>query len=69
MIWLTALLIPISMLVEWDAKRGHIFHPLIIIMEGALLGVFVTLDLFVFYVFWEITLIPMFFIDSSLGWR
>ena len=34
MIWLTALLIPISMLVEWDAKKGHIFHPLILIMEG-----------------------------------
>ena len=29
MIWLTTLLIPISMLVEWDAKKGHLFHPLI----------------------------------------
>ena len=51
MVWLTAMLIPVSMLVEWDAKKGHIFHPLILIMEGALIGVFVVLDLFVFYVF------------------
>jgi|TARA_B110000438_G_scaffold267296_1_gene282021 NADH-quinone oxidoreductase subunit M len=67
MVWLTALLIPLSMLVEWDAKKGHIFHPLILVMEGALLGVFVSLDLFVFYVFWEMTLIPMFFLILVWG--
>ena len=33
MIWLTALLIPISMLVEWDAKRGYLFHPLLLIIN------------------------------------
>ena len=67
MVWLTAMLIPVSMLVEWDAKKGHIFHPLILIMEGALIGVFVVLDLFVFYVFWELTLIPMFFLILVWG--
>ena len=67
MVWLTAMLIPVSMLVEWDAEKGHIFHPLILIMEGALLGVFVVLDLFVFYVFWELTLIPMFFLILVWG--
>ncbi|GIT75157.1 MAG: hypothetical protein Ct9H300mP30_2190 [Methanobacteriota archaeon] len=67
MIWLTAILIPISMLVEWDAKRGHLFFPLLLIMEGALLGVFVALDLFVFYVFWEMTLIPMFLLILLWG--
>ncbi len=67
MVWLTALLIPISMLVEWDAKKGHLFFPLILIMEGALLGVFIVLDLFVFYVFWELTLIPMFFLILVWG--
>ena len=67
MVWLTALLIPISMLVEWDAKKGHLFHPLILVMEGALIGVFVVLDLFVFYVFWELTLIPMFFLILVWG--
>ncbi len=67
MIWLTTLLIPISMLVEWDAKKGYLFHPLLLIMEGALLGVFVALDLFVFYVFWELTLIPMFLLILLWG--
>ena len=67
MVWLTAILIPISMLVEWDAKRGHLFFPLLLIMEGALLGVFVALDLFVFYVFWELTLIPMFLLILLWG--
>ena len=67
MIWLTALVVPVSMLVEWDAKRGHQFHPLLLIMEGAMIGVFVSLDLFVFYVFWEMTLIPMFFLILMWG--
>jgi NADH-quinone oxidoreductase subunit M len=69
MIWLTAMLIPVSMLVEWNAKHGHVFHPLLLVMEGALLGVFVALDLFVFFVFWELTLIPMFFLILMWGGR
>ncbi len=67
MIWLTALVVPVSMLVEWDAKKGHYFHPLLLLMEGAMIGVFVSLDLFVFYVFWELTLIPMFFLILMWG--
>ena len=67
MIWLTAVLIPVSMLVEWDAKRGHLFHPLLLLMESALIGVFVALDLFVFFVFWELTLIPMFLLILVWG--
>ena len=55
------------MLVEWDAKKGHYFHPLLLVMEGAMIGVFVALDLFVFYVFWEMTLIPMFFLILVWG--
>ena len=67
MIWLTALVVPLSMLVEWDAKKGQYFHPLLLVMEGAMIGVFVSLDLFVFYVFWEMTLIPMFFLILVWG--
>jgi len=67
MVWLTTLLIPISMLVDWDQKRGAYFHSLILMMEGALIGVFVSLDLFMFYVFWELTLIPMFFLILLWG--
>lgn len=67
MVWLTTLLIPVSMLVEWNAKRPVQFHSLILMMEGALIGVFVSLDLFVFYTFWELTLIPMFFLILLWG--
>jgi NADH-quinone oxidoreductase subunit M len=67
MVWLTTLLIPITMVVEWNAKKGAYFHSLILMMEGALIGVFVSLDLFVFYVFWELTLIPMFFLILMWG--
>ena len=67
MVWLTTLLIPVSMLVEWDAKDSHYFHPLLLILEGAMIGVFVVLDLFVFYLFWEMTLIPMFFMILMWG--
>jgi NADH-quinone oxidoreductase subunit M len=67
MVWLTTLLIPVAMLVEWDAKKGAQFHSLILLMEGALIGVFVSLDLFVFYTFWELSLIPMFFLILLWG--
>ena len=67
MVWLTTMLIPVSMLVEWDAKDSHYFHPLLLILEGAMIGVFVVLDLFVFYLFWEMTLIPMFFLILMWG--
>jgi len=67
MIWLTAIVVPLSMLVEWDAKKGQYFHPLLLVMEGAMIGVFISLDLFVFYVFWEMTLIPMFFLILVWG--
>ncbi|MEC9091023.1 MAG: proton-conducting transporter membrane subunit, partial [Candidatus Thermoplasmatota archaeon] len=67
MVWLTTLLIPITMIVEWNAKKGAYFHSLLLLMEGALIGVFVSLDLFVFYVFWELTLIPMFFLILMWG--
>ena len=67
MIWLTTLLIPISMLVQWDVENSHRFHALLLLMEGALIGVFVSLDLFIFYVFWELTLVPMFFLIMMWG--
>ncbi|MCH2348316.1 MAG: NADH-quinone oxidoreductase subunit M [Candidatus Poseidoniales archaeon] len=67
MVWLTTLLVPVSMLVDWNAKKGAYFHTLLLMMEGALIGVFVSLDLFLFYVFWELTLIPMFFLILMWG--
>ena len=41
--------------------------PLILLMGATLMGVFVSLDLFMFYIFWELTLIPMFFLILKWG--
>jgi NADH-quinone oxidoreductase subunit M len=67
LVWLTALIVPLSMLVDWNSKRPGYFHPLLLLMQGALTGVFVSMDLFVFYIFWELTLIPMFFLILVWG--
>ena len=67
MVWLTTLLLPIVMITTWEEKAGWYHHPLILMMGGALIGVFVSLDLFMFYVFWELTLIPMFFLILKWG--
>jgi NADH:ubiquinone oxidoreductase subunit 4 (subunit M) len=67
MVWLTTLLLPITIIATWDEKNGAYYHPLILLMGGALIGVFVALDLFMFYVFWELTLIPMFFLILKWG--
>jgi NADH-quinone oxidoreductase subunit M len=67
MVWLTTLLLPITIIATWDEKNGALYHPLLLLMGGALIGVFVALDLFMFYVFWELTLIPMFFLILNWG--
>ena len=67
MIWLTALLIPISMVMSLGEKNRGAFFPLLLLMESFLLGVFLALDLFMFYIFWELTLIPMFFLILCWG--
>lgn len=67
MVWLTTLILPIVMITTWEEKAGWYHHPLILMMGGALIGVFVSLDLFMFYVFWELTLIPMFFLILKWG--
>ncbi len=67
MVWLTTFLIPVTIVTTWNEKDGATYHPLLLMMGGALIGVFVALDLFLFYVFWELTLIPMFFLILKWG--
>ena len=67
MVWLTTFLLPITIIATWHEKNGATYFPLILMMGGALIGVFVVLDLFMFYVFWELTLIPMFFLILKWG--
>ncbi|ABF40306.1 NADH dehydrogenase subunit M [Candidatus Koribacter versatilis Ellin345] len=63
-IWLvvlTTFLVPLSVLISWTSIKERVkeFFILMLILETAMLGVFVSLDLFQFYFFWEATLIPM----------
>src|SRR5436189_905034 len=58
---LTTFLTPLCVLISWKSIEGRVkeFFILLLILETALIGVFVSLDLFLFYFFWEATLIPM----------
>ena len=67
MVWLTTFLLPVTIVATWNEKNGAVYFPIVLAMGGALIGVFVALDLFMFYVFWELTLIPMFFLILKWG--
>ncbi|NCG00486.1 MAG: NADH-quinone oxidoreductase subunit M [Euryarchaeota archaeon] len=67
MVWLTTFLLPVTIIATWNEKNGAVYFPILLAMGGALIGVFVALDLFMFYGFWELTLIPMFFLILKWG--
>jgi NADH-quinone oxidoreductase subunit M len=66
---LSTLLTPIAVLISWRHidKRVKEFHAFLLLMEFGLIGVFVALDLFLFYVFWEVSLVPMYFLIGVWG--
>lgn len=68
-IFLTALLSILCVLVSWKAIGTKVkeFHIAILMMEAGMLGVFVSLDFFLFYIFWEAMLIPMFLLIGVWG--
>jgi NADH-quinone oxidoreductase subunit M len=61
LVLLTTFLTPLCVLISWNSihERVKEFFILMLILETAMIGVFVSLDMFLFYVFWEATLIPM----------
>ncbi|MGZ4115873.1 MAG: complex I subunit 4 family protein [Bacteroidia bacterium] len=69
MVLLTTFLVPIIILTSFktDYKNPSAFYALILAMQMALIGVFVSLDGFLFYVFWELALIPIYFICLLWG--
>ncbi len=68
LVLLTAFLMPISILASWPiTHRVKEFFILLLVLETGMLGVFVALDLFLFYVFWEVMLIPMYLIIGVWG--
>jgi NADH-quinone oxidoreductase subunit M len=66
---LTTFLTPLCVLISWQSVHERVkeFFILLLILETALLGVFVALDLFLFYFFWEATLIPMALLIGIFG--
>jgi NADH-quinone oxidoreductase subunit M len=69
LILLTTFLLPISVLVSWEQinTKERAYYAMLLVLVTGILGVFVAMDLFLFYVFWEITLIPMYFLIGVWG--
>jgi NADH-quinone oxidoreductase subunit M len=69
MVLLTTLLCPLCVLGSWTSIRERLntFLMLILLVEGAMLVVFMALDLFLFFMLWETTMIPMYFLIALWG--
>ena len=69
MVLLTTVMMPLSVLASWSSitRRERAFYALMLTLLTGLVGVFIALDLFVFYVFFEVMLIPMYFIIGIWG--
>src|SRR5882724_12068422 len=69
LVLLTTFLMPLALASAWGSIEDRIkeFVATMLILETGMLGVFVSLDLFLFYVFWEAMLIPMYFIIGVWG--
>jgi len=69
LVLLTAFLTPISILSTWTAVEDRVkdFMIFFLLLEVGMTGVFLAQDLFLFYVFWEFTLVPMYFLIGIWG--
>jgi NADH-quinone oxidoreductase subunit M len=69
LVLLTTFLVPIVLCASWSSinKKMREFVVTMLILETGMIGTFLATDLFVFYVFWEVMLIPMYFIIGIWG--
>ena len=69
LVLLTTFIMPISVISTWHAveKRPTAFYAFMLLLESAMIGVFVSLDLLVFYLFFEASLVPMFLLIGIWG--
>jgi len=68
LVWLTALLLFIGVIASFGIeKAGKAYYALLLLLEVGISGVFVSLDFFLFYVFWEVMLLPMYFLIGIWG--
>jgi len=68
-VMLTTVLGPIAILSSWSAiqKREKEYYILLLLLQTGMLGVFMSLDFVLFYVFWEVMLVPMYFLIAVWG--
>jgi NADH-quinone oxidoreductase subunit M len=69
LVLLTTFIMPLSILASFNPikDRVRLYYALMLLMEWAMIGVFVAQDLFLFYIFWEVTLVPMYFLIGIWG--
>ncbi|MBL8932533.1 MAG: NADH-quinone oxidoreductase subunit M [Kineosporiaceae bacterium] len=70
MVLLSAILVPVCVLAAWNEYRGNAarnFFALILVLETFMIGVFAARDVFLFYVFFEAMLIPVYFLIGQFG--
>jgi NADH-quinone oxidoreductase subunit M len=69
MVLLTTVLGFIAILSSWTAIRHRVkqYYAFLLFLQTGMIGVFVSLDLFLFYIFWEVMLVPMYFIIGVWG--
>jgi NADH-quinone oxidoreductase subunit M len=66
---LTGFLAPLGVLISWNTISDHkkLFYTLFLLQQVAMLGIFVSLDLFLYYAFWELSLVPMTLLIATFG--
>jgi NADH-quinone oxidoreductase subunit M len=68
MVMLTAIVTPLAILVSWSMNdRVHVYHALILWLQAGLFGTFTALNFFHWFMFWELGLIPAFFLIKLWG--
>ncbi|HEV2340569.1 MAG TPA: NADH-quinone oxidoreductase subunit M [Candidatus Acidoferrales bacterium] len=69
LIILTTFLTPLAVLCSWNSIHEHVkeFFAMLLVLEMGMVGVFCALDLFLFFLFWEVMLIPMYFLIGIWG--
>jgi NADH-quinone oxidoreductase subunit M len=68
MVMLTAFLMPIAVLASWRIEQGvKAYFIFLLTLDTGMMGVFTALDLFLFYLFWEASLVPMYFLIGRWG--
>jgi NADH-quinone oxidoreductase subunit M len=69
LVMLTTLIGPLAVLSSWDAIQVRVkeYYAFMLLLQAGMLGVFISLDFFLFYVFWEVMLVPMYFLIGVWG--